>query len=137
CIVHQVAAPAPQPPVSAPPSPPVSPQPQPPVSAPSPAPAPVASPLGGASVVSLTGGRVPATQITQRLELPQVGRYTLVLRDRVTGRRLRWLRGSRIGSRTLTRAASAPVHSTAAPGRRLLIRARVAAPARWMRSGRV
>lgn len=107
CVLH---------PTAAPPSP---------AAQPTPAPTP------------LRGLGVPATRITQRLALTHAGRHTLILRDRVTGRRLRWLRGSRIGDRLLRRPATAPVLTTAGPGRRVAITARVAVPARTIRSGRV
>src|SRR5690606_23927212 len=94
---------------------------------PAPTPAPVALALGPATIAPLAGTRTPATLVTQRLELPRAGRDTLVLRDRATGRRLRWLPGSRIGTRVLRRSATAPVLTTAAPDRRVAIRARVAA----------
>lgn len=129
CITHRIAAP-PAPPAS------TAEPPAPAPTAPAPAP-PVAVALGPAVVASLAGTRTPAALVTQRLGLPQAGRYTLILRDRVTGKRLRWLRGSRIGSRVLRRPVSAPVLATAAPDRRVVIRARVAAPASRIRAGRV
>ncbi len=81
-------------------------------------PAAGAAPTPVAALVVLTAPSKRATlpsgdlRIAQALRIERPGRYTFIYTDPATGRRVRQLAGSRVGSRTLGRRFSAPVPTT-------------------------
>ena len=57
-----------------------------------------------------------------RIELTQPGRYTFILTNTETGKRIPMNRGSAIGKRTLTKGSCAPVITNLTVGRKLVLR---------------
>ena len=57
-----------------------------------------------------------------RIELTQPGRYTFILTNTETGKRIPMNRGSAIGKRTLTKSSYAPVITNLTVGRKLVLR---------------
>lgn len=129
------APPTPEPPPAPAPSP--SPEAAPQPAAPSaPAPAPTVNPVAPPAIAPAGDNR---TRLTFRLKLSQTGRYTFILQEGTTpaplsGRRAKrarlakpapprveFLTGSKIGSRTLTAASSAPVLRGAKAGQDLTV----------------
>ena len=110
------AAPAPAAPVAAAPAPSIQ--------APA-APLPLrpATSLSPLAITMATGKRMKGQlRSVARIELTQPGRYTFILTNTETGKRIPMNRGSAIGKRTLTKSSYAPVITNLTVGRKLVLR---------------
>ena len=110
------AAPAPAAPVAAAPAPSIQ--------APA-APLPLrpATSLSPLAITMATGKRMKGQlRSVARIELTQPGRYTFILTNTETGKRIPMNRGSAIGKRTLTKGSYAPVITNLTAGRKLVLR---------------
>jgi hypothetical protein len=114
-------APAPAAPVAAAP---VAAAPAPSIQAPA-APLPLrpATSLSPLAITMATGKRMKGQlRSVARIELTQPGRYTFILTNTETGKRIPINRGSAIGKRTLTKGSYAPVITNLTVGRKLVLR---------------
>ena len=103
---------------------PAAPAPAPSIEAPA-APLPLrpATSLSPLAITMATGKRMKGQlRSVARIELTQPGRYTFILTNTETGKRIPMNRGSAIGKRTLTKGSYAPVITNLTAGRKLVLR---------------
>ena len=109
---------------TAPAAAPAAPAPAPSIEAPA-APLPLrpATSLSPLAITMATGKRMKGQlRSVARIELTQPGRYTFILTNTETGKRIPMNRGSAIGKRTLTKGSYAPVITNLTAGQRLVLR---------------
>lgn len=85
------------------------------------APAPARAPVVLLAPAKRTTMRSGVLRLAQRLQLNGIGRYTFIYTDPATGKRVKQLRGSSLGSRRLTKRFNAPVITTKTAGRNVVL----------------